>query len=144
VIRAYLDTNVFLYALGQDSRFKAPCRRIVQAVAEGELAGETSVLTLQELVHQRRRRGDGYAIDRGREVAAVCGALHPVDYAVSLDALRLVEEHPRLGTGDAFHAATALAHDLDVLISADADFDGVEGFRRVVPVAESVAALLSE
>jgi predicted nucleic acid-binding protein len=144
VIRAYLDTNVFLYAIGRASRFKSPCQRVLKAVAEGELVGETSVLTLQELVHQRRRRGDLHAADRGREVAAMCRALHPVDVGLSLDALRLVEEHPQLGTGDAFHAATARAHGLDVLISADADFDGVDGFRRVVPVDDSVAALLSE
>jgi predicted nucleic acid-binding protein len=144
VIRAYLDTNVFLYALGRDSHFKIPCQRVLQAVAGGEVGGETSVLTLQELVHQRRRRGDREATARGREVAAVCRALHPVDVRVSLDALQLVEKHPQLGTGDAFHAATARAHGIDVVISADRDFDGIEGFRRVVPTDDGIAALLSD
>lgn len=144
MIRVYLDTNVFLYALGRDSQFKGPSQRILAAVAERRMSGETSVLTLQELVHQRWRRGDRDATARGREVAALCTELHPADVRVSLDALTLIERHPQLGTGDAFHAATALAQGIDVLVSADSDFEGIDAVRRVVPTEEAVAALLSD
>jgi predicted nucleic acid-binding protein len=141
--RVYLDTNVFLYAVGAESHYKDPCREILQAVAEARLGGETSALTIQEIVHQRRRRGDRQATLRGREVMSICSVVHPVDSLLSSFALRLVDDYPSLGTGDAFHAATALTHGVDALISADSDFDGLPGFNRVDPLDSSSLAKLT-
>jgi predicted nucleic acid-binding protein len=141
--RVYLDTNVFLYAVGAESRYKDPCREILRAVAAARLGGETSALTIQEIVHQRWRRGDVEATRRGRDVMSICSVVHPIDGSLSSAALRLVDEHPGLGTGDAFHAATALTHGMKALISADSDFDDLPGFDRVDPLDSARLAELA-
>ncbi len=43
----------------------------------------------------------------------------------------------RLGADDRIHVATALAHDIDTMVSADADFDSVSAIRRVDPLSDT-------
>lgn len=143
--RVYIDSNVLLYAVGEESPFREPCRRLLRHVASGDLAGETSILTVQEVVHHRQRRGDGAPASHGRDVLAICSATHPLDRSITLAALALMDGHPRLGTGDAIHAATALAHGMETLVSADGDFDGIAGIERVDPLdSKRLAALTSD
>lgn len=143
--RVYLDSNVLLYAVGEESPFREPCRRLLQHVASGDVAGETSILTVQEVVHHRQRRGDVAPASHGRDVLAICSATHPLDRPTVLAALALMDDHPRLGTGDAIHAATALAHGMKALVSADGDFDGIAGIERVDPLDSTrLAALASD
>lgn len=131
--RVYVDSNVFLYAIGTDHPHREPCRTLVRAFAEGQLTGETSVEAIQEIVHHRRRRGDAAATERGRRAAEVCAAVHPFDREVMLASLELIDRYPALPTRDAVHAATALAVGVTLVISADRDFDGVTGLERVDP-----------
>ena len=143
--RVYLDTNVFIYAIGGESPHRDPARVLLRAVAEGRLAGETSAYTVQEIVRQRRRRGDAEATTRGREAAALCAVLHPVDRDVAVTALDLVDRHPGLDVADAVHVSTAMTHGLSVLVSADRDLDGIPWIERVDPRdGDRLAALTSE
>ena len=85
--RVYVDTNVFVYAVGGKSRFREPCRAFLSVVAAGRVDGETSAYSLQEVAHQRRRRGDADPASRAREVAAMCAAVHATDREVVFGAL---------------------------------------------------------
>lgn len=138
--RVYLDANVFLYAIGADSPYREPCRAVLDAMRRDAIAGETSVATLEEVVHHRRRRGDSGAFARGRDVAAICHAVHAVDRDLVLAALDVTEGHVRLDTADAIHVATARAHGLASIMSGDHDFDGVEGIDRIDPLDRSAIA----
>jgi len=145
VTAVYVDANVFLYAIGGESPYRESCRALIDAIRRRRIRGETSVTTLEEVVHHRRRRGDATAIARGREVARICSKVHPLDRALSLSALAVAERHPALGIGDAIHVATALAHGLQAVVSADRDFDAVQGVERIDPLdRNAVAALASE
>lgn len=141
--RVYVDTNVFVYAVGGGSRFREPCRAFLRAVATGQLDGETSAYALQEVAHQRRRRGDASPTARAREVATMCAAIHPTDSEVVFDALELVERRAGLTVSDAIHAATALRHGLGIVVSADSDFDDVPGIERVDPLDDARLAALA-
>ena len=143
--RVYLDSNVLLYAVGEESLFRQPCRHLLQHVAKGDVAGETSILTVQEVVHHRQRRGDIAPASHGRHVLAICSTTHSLDHSVVLAALALMDDHATLGTGDAIHAATALAHGIGAVVSADSDFDGIAGIERIDPLdRERLAALTSD
>jgi predicted nucleic acid-binding protein len=132
--RIYVDSNVFLYAIGTEHRYREPCRAFVRALAgHDELSGETSAETIQEVVHHRRRRGDTQATERGRQTADLCAAVHPFDRDTMVAALRLIDRHPMLPTRDAVHAATALAVGVTLVVSADRDFDAVTGLERIDP-----------
>ncbi len=143
--RVYLDTNVFVYAVGGESPHREPCREVLRAVAQRRLAGETSAYALQELVRQRQRRGDGEATKRAREAAAVCSVLHPLDWEITSSAMDLMDRHSRLGIADALHVSTAIAKGITLVISADRDLDEVPGIERVDPLdRRRFAALTSE
>lgn len=140
--RVYLDSNVLLYAIGEESRFRDACRAILRRVVQRELVGETSVLTVQEVVHHRQRRGDPAPAAHGREALAICAATHPLDSSVIRTALTLMDGARQLRTADAIHAATALSRGIETVISADTDFDAVAGIERVDPLdASRIAAL---
>lgn len=132
--RVYVDTNVFLYAIGSEHRYREPCRAVVRALGTRSMRGETSVETVQEIVHHRRRRGDATATERGRQTLALCQAVHPLDSRIALTALELIDRHPSLPTRDAVHAASALASGIVTLLSADRDFDAIEGLTRIDPL----------
>ena len=51
-----LDTTVLVYATGSDHPLREPCRRLVDAVANGVLTARTTVELIQELMHVRARR----------------------------------------------------------------------------------------
>ena len=142
--RAYIDTNVFLYAIGTEHRYRDPCRRIIQALGQRTLVGETSVETLQEIVHHRRR-GDRAAPERARRAAALCDRLHPVDHEIAFLALDLAERTHDLPPRDAVHAATVLARGSGLVVSADHNFDLVSDLERVDPLdRRSMARLLGD
>ena len=143
--RVYLDTNVFIYAVGSASRYRDPCRQILSSVVEGQLNGETSVYTIQEVARQRHRRGDENPTKRAREVAAMCTAVHHLDAGIVVRALDAVDRFTGLEVSDAIHAATALTHGLSEVVSADSDFDRVPGIERVDPLdGARLTALMSD
>lgn len=135
--RIYVDTNVFLYAIGTEHRYRDPCRELVRAMGARKLRAETSVETLQEIVHHRRRRGDQTATERARRAVALCEAVHPLDTEMALAALDLIDRHPGLPTRDAVHAATARTLGIGIVLSADSDFDPVGGIERIDPLDQA-------
>lgn len=140
--RAFVDANVFLYAIGAEHPYQGACQELLTAVVRGDVGGETSVEVLQEVVHSRRRRGDDEAPQRAREILRSEIPVHGIEPADLERALALIEEHPALPARDAVHAATAINREIAVVLSADADFDQVGGLRRVDPLdAAGIEAL---
>ncbi len=136
----FVDANVVLYA-GASSKWREPCLAVLRAVARGDADGRTSTAALEEVWYlERRARARALPGITGRAYAALAPLL-----AVTDDAFRraLALDAPGVGTNDRLHAATCLEHDIDVILSADAGFDAVEGIRRVDPLDEhGVAELL--
>ena len=143
--RVYVDSNVFLYAMGTEHPHRDPCRKVLHAIDSGSLRGETSVETLQEVVNHRLRRGDPNATANARAVATACSTVHRLDEEIIGMALDLIDAYPRLWARDAVHAATARMRGLSHLVSADRDFDGIDGLVRVDPLdSDAFTALASE
>lgn len=138
----YFDTNVFLYAIGAEHRYREPCRALVGALGGGTLRAETSIETIQEIVHHRLRRGDPDATEQGRRAADLCAAVHAFDRELAMASLELIDRYPTLPTRDAVHAATALAGGVRLVVSADRDFDAVEGLERIDPGEVAAVARL--
>lgn len=128
--RLFVDSGVPLYAVGQDHPNRGPAEAIMRAAAAGDVELHASVEVLEEFCLHRLRRDDRMrAVEQTRRLA---GALivHAFDRAVADAMLDLVGSTALCGR-DAVHAATALVHGFDNIVSANADFDGLARLRRV-------------
>lgn len=137
------DTSVFIYALGGEHPYRAPCRAIMSMGVEGLLAGEASIELVHEFAYVRVRQGVARttAVMDARDIAAT-SRLHVVERSDIERALDLWREHERLDMRDAIFAAQALNRDIDTILSPDQGFDGIDGLRRIDPAdAEAVATL---
>ena len=134
----FLDTNVFLYSAGADHPLKAPAVRWLDAAAEGDFRAVTSAEVLQEILHVLIRRGRrDEALELVRSALDLCSDVLPVDRRAVHKALELLETHSGLSPRDALHAATVRVHGLAEILSADDDFDDLDGIVWVELAAEA-------
>ncbi len=140
-----LDTTVLFYATGTDHPLRAPCRRLVDAVADGALTATTTVEVIQEFAHVRARRRDrADAATLACALTDLMAPLLPVTESALRDGLASFAGGARIGAFDAVLAAAALAAGADAVVSADTAFAEVTGLRLVVPSDEGVAGLLGQ
>jgi predicted nucleic acid-binding protein len=113
------------------------------ALGREQANGRTSSAVLEEVWHLElsgRVRGlDGLAARTHALMRPVLLITDDViDRAFAIHA-------PRLGANDRFHAATCLVNGIATIVTADTDFDGLEGLGRVDPLdAVGIERLLAE
>lgn len=130
----FLDSNVFLYAVGAEHPLRGPCGRILESVASGAVEATTSSEVIQEILDVLRRKGrpaEAHLV--ARRVAQLLPDLLPVGRSEVLRAIDFLEQVPGLSVRDAVHAATALGAGITRIASADQDFDRVDGLTRLEP-----------
>ena len=133
-MRTFLDTNVFLNAVGRAHPEQEVCARILERVAAGSLEAVVNTETVQEILYvltRRGRRKDG--LELAWQIEVILPDMLPVTREDMSGALDLLERHPRLSVRDAVRAATILRNGLHTVVSVDPDFDQVPGIRRVAP-----------
>jgi len=126
----FVDTNVIVYAAVPCS-YRDPCLEILEAIGRGDAAGRTSTAVLEEVwwIELSGRAGDlGGLAERAYTIFS---PLLPVTDDAFRHALSLPA--PSLGPLDRVHVGTCHTHGIEVVVSADAGFDGVRGVRRVDP-----------
>jgi predicted nucleic acid-binding protein len=114
VPRAFLDTNILVYAFVEDPR---------AVVAEALLAQkcDTSVQALYEFANVARRKlrmAWGEVEEALTLLKTLCGTIHPVTLETHTDALRLAQRYG-FSLYDALIVAAALRADCDTLYSED-------------------------
>lgn len=130
--RLFIDTTVLVHAYGDEHEMRSGCRALLQAAADGSVELHASVEVPQEFLFHRLRRGTRTdAVSEARDVMTFC-RLYPFDREVLDLSVDLVESRGMRGR-DAVHAATALVHGFDKIVSADRDFDGLAGLGRLDP-----------
>jgi uncharacterized protein len=138
-----LDTTVLVYAKGSDHPLRGPCRRLIDAIAAGQLEATSTVEAIQEFVHvrsQRRDRSDAVAL--GLDYVDLLTPLLTTTDEHLRRGLSLFEGIERLGAFDAVLAAAAIAIDANALVSADLAFAEVDNLPHVVPDDDGVDKLL--
>jgi uncharacterized protein len=139
-----LDTTVLVYAKGAEHSLRAPCRELVEAIAEGAVQATTSVEVIQEFVYVRaRRRGRQDAAATGSDYAELLSPLLDVTREDLRRGLALFERSDRLGAFDAVLAAAAMGRNANALVSADVAFATLATeLPHVVPDRDGIAVLL--
>lgn len=135
--RLLIDTSIPIHAEDAEGPLRAPCAALMGALADGRLDAEASVELVQEYVHVNLRRGfDRDRVRRQGERLARMLRLHPFDPDHLPSILGMLGSHPQLGVRDAVHAVAGLANGVEVIVSPDRDFDGIEGLERIDPREE--------
>lgn len=131
----FIDANVPIYAAGGDHPLKEPCARILRTVAEDPRPFVTDSEVLQELLHRYLALGRW---ELGREVLrafaeAMHGRVESVHAEDVLTASELADRYPDASSRDLVHAAVMQRMGTGRIVSADSDFDRIEGVERLDP-----------
>ena len=138
-----LDTTVLAYAVGADHPLRAPCQRLVRAIADGEILATTTIEVIQEFTHVRaRRRGRKDAAHLASDYIDLLSPLLVVEEPGLREGLRLFEESTGIGAFDAVLAGAARAAGAEAVVSADGGFSAIANIRHVVPDADGIRNLL--
>jgi uncharacterized protein len=131
-VKVFIDSNIPMYVAGRDHPNREPARRFLKKVAEGKVAGCTSTEVLQEILY---RYSSLSRLDLAREVYHLFAETCPVVYSVTLAdtdlACDILCGANGISARDALHAAVMRNNEVDSIATFDADFDRVEGIRRV-------------
>lgn len=132
--RIFLDSNIFLYAMGSEHAEKPSCQKLLEMVADGRIEAVTSSEVLQEVLYVRLRRGiRSEALIAVRSIQEIVDEILPVTGEDVLAACELLSRYPALDSRDAVHAAVARRNRITDIASVDRDFDNITGLRRLSP-----------
>ncbi len=138
----FIDTNVFVYSIGDDESFRIPCQQIIVAAADESIRAATSTEVLQEIVHRYKAiRRDQLGIGLARQIMLAFRAILPVHPDAVSAMLDLVERHPQLSARDALHIAVARRAGIGIIVTADRHFQDIPGVVAMHPL--ELAAQLS-
>lgn len=130
--RVFVDTTVFLLAVGRSHALREHCRHFLHRCREDGTQIHVSVEVLQEFAfHRLRSRPREQVVPETRALWSSV-VTHPFDEDVLEDSLRLMAESPVRGR-DAVHAATAVRAGFAEIVTTDTDFGGVPELRGVLP-----------
>lgn len=132
-----IDTTVLVSAGGAEHPLRGPCRALVAAIGDGQVAATTTVEAIQEFVHVRaRRRTRADAVELGRSYAQLLSPLTTVDTDDLGRGFELFERHRDLGAFDAVLVAVLERREhLTAIVSADTCFAKIHGIEHHDPAA---------
>ena len=102
----FVDTNVFMYAVGREHPLRDEARAVFVGAAETDEVLVTSAEVLQELLHAYLPVGRLSTLDAALELArSRMSSIWPVEEGDVDLARSLVERYPALGARDLLHLA---------------------------------------
>jgi predicted nucleic acid-binding protein len=117
----FVDTNVFMYAVGRSHPLRAPAQSFFEdAVRKGEPL-VTSAEVLQELLHAYLPVGRLATLGAAMELATSLTTVVALERDDVELARSLVERHPGLGARDLVHLATCIRQGVPRLQTFDRD-----------------------
>ncbi len=133
-MEAYIDSNIFIYSLTDETEYGDKCRALLKSVREGNIKAVTSALTFNESVHIITRfKSYKNAVEFG-EILTSTPNLKIIDLDLNIlhQATQLMKKYT-LRPGDAIHIATAIHSKAEVVYSRDKDFGKVKEITLKTP-----------
>lgn len=130
----FIDSAILMYAGGTEHPLREPCRRVLEAVADGRLEAVTSVEVVQEILHRFTALGRPHVgAAMARATLDLFAPVLPITHAVMRRMPDLTEQHQRLAARDLVHVATCLEEGIADIVSPDRGFDAVPEIHRIAP-----------
>jgi hypothetical protein len=124
-----------MYAAGADHVLREPCRKIMKAIAAGQVEAVTDAEIFQEILYRYMHIGQrekGFTIfDLFGEV--MMDRILPIEHADVRSARSLAEQYPFLSPRDLIHLAVMLRYGLTAITTADTGFDRIDAVKRIDP-----------
>lgn len=127
----YLDSNLIIYAILDDTETGEWSRKILERVQNAQMPGCTSILTFDEVYYKVNKvRGIDVAVKNTTAFLSMPNLRFiNINDIIIWKALELIKEYHILPR-DAIHASTALIEGAEIIISQDVDFDKIKGLKR--------------
>jgi uncharacterized protein len=139
-VTVFVDTAIIMYAGGSDHPLRAPCQRLLERVADGQLEAVTSVEVVQEILHRfTALHRPAVGATMARDTLDLFAPVLPITHAIMRRMPDLVEQHTKLAARDLVHVATCLEEGISDIVSPDRGFDDVPGIRRLAPDSKLLA-----
>jgi predicted nucleic acid-binding protein len=116
----FVDTNLFMYAVGGPHPLRVPARTFFQQAIEGGQQLATSAEVLQELLHAYLPVGRVATLDAALTLAEACiPVVWPIEEEDVRTARTLADRHSGLGARDLLHLACCRRHDAEEIKTFD-------------------------
>lgn len=115
----FVDTNVFMYAVGGPHPLRGPARALLQVRVRERAPLATSAEVLQELMHAYLPVGRLSTLDAALRLARDLTQLWSVTAQDVQDARALQLRHPGLSARDLLHLAVCARHGVRDLLTYD-------------------------
>ena len=130
-MRAFIDTNVPMYAAGSEHPLRKPALNVLEAVATGSMEAVTDAEVLQELLHRYCAIGKR---DKAFKLFDTFAALMqncilPVTPMDMKAARSFLERYIALSPRDCVHLAVMQTAGVEAILTADRGFALVKGIR---------------
>lgn len=128
----YLDANVFIYSVLDDSFVGENARKILEKIGNGVYRGFTSVLTIDEVLWKIQKN---LGKEKSAEIATDLLSLANLEF-ISIDSFvirKAIEIYldEKLAPRDSIHLACMQIKKLKIIASSDEDFDNIKGIKRI-------------
>jgi predicted nucleic acid-binding protein len=132
-MRAFIDSNIFIYAAQSHPRFGKKCRQIIEDIENEKIVAITSSLNISEVGEVISRYvGKEEAIKAVELVSALPMSIEPVTKENSIDAISIYCKY-NINYADAIIVSVMQEKFVDTIITNDKHFDKVKGIEAIKP-----------
>ncbi|MEE8167833.1 MAG: type II toxin-antitoxin system VapC family toxin [Candidatus Hydrothermarchaeales archaeon] len=136
-MRAFIDSNIFIYAAQAHPEFGEDCKRIIASIEKGEMAAVTSTLNISEVGEVLHRYAGRKASSKVLEfLLALPMEIEPVVKEHLIAAGEYFREYS-INYFDCIYLALMREKFIDSIITNDKHFEKVEGINVVTPTDAS-------
>lgn len=134
----FIDTNIPMYAAGQQHPYRSSCARLLADIAEARVEAVIDIEVIQEVLY---RFGALHRWEIGYQMASNLMILFkdvlPVTVEDARLAVDLFQRYAPQGipARDLIHVAVMQSHSITEVVSTDAHFDHIEGLTRIDPLS---------
>lgn len=115
----FLDTNVFMYAVGRSHPLRDQARETIAGHVAARRPLVTSAEVLQEFLHAYLPVGRTSTLDAALRLARDVATVWPVEEDDVVHARNLATRHPGLSARDLLHLSVCQRRDVEELVTFD-------------------------
>lgn len=115
----FIDTNVFMYAVGRPHRLRDVAREALAGHVAARQPIATSAEVLQEFLHAYLPVGRTSTLDAALRLARDVATIWPVEEDDVVHARNLAGRHPSLAARDVLHLAVCQRREVQELVTFD-------------------------